>query len=92
MYNVSCDLQCVPEMRSGYFESRQQLLIADLPLMGYCSFRVPVLLDGNDYKWSNNRTCSRKLVPGNCCIYTCNKYNVSIFFHAGAKWLSECIV
>ena len=81
-------------MRSGYFGSIQQLSLPDIPLKGNCSFRVLVLLDGTDYKLSNNnKTCSRKLaVPGNCCIYTCNKYNVSIFFHAGAKWLSECIV
>ncbi|XP_065912639.1 striated muscle preferentially expressed protein kinase-like isoform X2 [Dysidea avara] len=53
---------CVPELRSGYFGSRQQLSIPDLPLKGNCSFRVSVLLDGTDYKWNNNnKTCSRKL-------------------------------
>ena len=69
---MSCDLQCVPELRSGYFGSRQQLSIPDLPLKGNCSFRVSVLLDGTDYKWNNNnKTCSRKLaVPGNYTMLT----------------------
>ncbi|XP_065912633.1 hemicentin-1-like isoform X3 [Dysidea avara] len=55
---------CVPELRNGYFGPKQQLSIPDLPLKGNCSFRVSVLLDGTDYKWSNNnnnKTCSRKL-------------------------------
>ena len=49
------------ELRSGYFDPRQQLAIPDLPLTGNCSFIVSVLIDGIDYRLSNNKTCSRML-------------------------------
>ena len=63
---TSSSTQCVTELRSDYFTSRQQLSIPDLPLKGNCSFRVSVLLDGTDYIWTKkDANCTRNLAePG----------------------------
>ena len=62
----------MPELRSGYFGQRQQLLVPDLPLKGNCTFIVTVLVDGTKYKLSSNKTCSRHLARSGMASTSCD--------------------